>query len=75
MDLKDIYDKKELDENSTSKDFLLVQNEGKREVKRNTKYYNLDAIIAAGFKVNSKRAIDFRLWKINVLKTLLDKKN
>ena len=68
MHLKDIYEKKELDEKSTSKDFLLVQNEGKREVKRNTKYYNLDAIIAVGFKVNSKRAIDFRLWAINVLK-------
>ena len=68
MHLKDIYEKKELDEKSTSKDFLLVQNEGKREVKRNTKYYNLDAIIAVGFKVNSKRAVDFRLWAINILK-------
>ena len=68
MHIKDIYNSNELDEKSTSKDFLLVQNEGKREVKRNTKYYNLDAIIAVGFKVNSKRAIDFRLWAINVLK-------
>ena len=53
---------------ATSKDFLLVQKEGQRDVKRNTKYYSLDIIIAVGFKVNSKRAIDFRLWAINVLK-------
>ena len=46
MYLKDIYDCKELNEKTTSKDFLLVQKEGQREVKRNTKYYNLDAIIA-----------------------------
>ncbi len=68
MHLKDIYDNKELDEKATSKDFLLVQKEGQRNVKRNTKYYNLDAIIAVGFKVNSQRAIQFRLWAINILK-------
>ncbi len=67
MHLKDIFNK-ELNENATSKDFLLVQNEGSREVKRNTKYYNLDVIIAVGFKINSGRAIDFRLWAINILK-------
>ena len=53
---------------ATSKEFLLVQKEGQREVKRNTKYYSLDVIIAVGFKVNSQRAIDFRLWAINILK-------
>ena len=68
MHLKDIYDSKELDEKATSKEILLVQKEGQREVKRNTKYYSLDVIIAVGFKVNSQRAIDFRLWAINVLK-------
>lgn len=68
MHLKDIYDNEELDEKVTSKDFLLVQKEGQRNVKRNTKYYNLDAIIAVGFKVNSQRAIQFRLWAINILK-------
>lgn len=68
MHLKDIYDSKELDEKATSKEFLLVQKEGQREVKRNTKYYSLDVIIAVGFKVNSQRAIDFRLWAINILK-------
>lgn len=68
MHLKDIYNNKELDEKATSKDFLLVQKEGQRNVKRNTKYYSLDVIIAVGFKVNSQRAIDFRLWAINILK-------
>ena len=68
MHLKEIYDSKELDEKATSKDFLLVQKEGQRDVKRNTKYYSLEVIIAVGFKVNSQRAIDFRLWAINILK-------
>lgn len=47
---------------------MTVQNEGRKEVRRNTKYYNLDAIIAVGFKINSNRAIEFRLWAINILK-------
>ena len=68
MHIKDIYDSKELDEKATSKDFLLVQKEGQRDVKRSTKYYSLDVIIAVGFKVNSERAIDFRLWAVNILK-------
>ena len=66
--LINIYNNKELIEEQTVKDFLTVQNEGEKTVRRNTKYYNLDAIIAVGFKINSSRAIDFRLWAINVLK-------
>lgn len=68
MHLKDVYNNKELDKKATSKDFLLVQKEGQRNVKKNTKYYSLDVIIAVGLKVNSQRAIDFRLWSINILK-------
>lgn len=68
LHLKNIFDNDELIENQTVKDFLTVQSEGKKEVKRNTKYYNLDAIISVGFKINSKRAIEFRLWAINILK-------
>lgn len=68
LHLKNIFDDGELLENQTVKDFLTVQSEGTKKVKRNTKYYNLDAIIAVGFKVNSKIAIEFRLWAINVLK-------
>ncbi len=55
----------ELDKNSVCKDFLHTAGDGK---KYKTKYYNLDAIISVGFKINSKRAIEFRLWAINVLK-------
>lgn len=55
----------ELDRNSVCKYFLHTAEDGKNY---KTKYYNLDAIIAVGFKVNSKRAIEFRLWAINVLK-------
>lgn len=68
MHLQDIYSSLELEENSTSKDFLQVQKEGNREVKRNIKYYNLDVIIAVGYRVNSDRAIQFRRWATNVLK-------
>lgn len=68
MHIQDIYNNNELDEIWTSKDFLLVQKEGSREVKRNVKYYNLDAVISVGYRVNSDRAIQFRRWATNVLK-------
>ena len=68
MHLQDVYNNLELDENSTSKYFLLVQKEGNREVKRNIKYYNLDAVISIGYRVNSDRAIQFRRWATSVLK-------
>ena len=55
----------ELDRNSVCKKYLHTAKDGKNY---NTKYYNLDAIISVGFKVNSKRAIEFRLWAINILK-------
>ena len=55
----------ELKENSVRKEFLHTTEDGKNY---KTKYYNLDAIIAVGFQVNSKRAIEFRLWAINILK-------
>ncbi len=64
MHLNNIF-REELNENSVCKDSLHTASDGKSY---KTKYYNLDAIIAVGFKVNSKRAIDFRLWAINVLK-------
>lgn len=73
MHIGEIYNSYELEEKATSKDFLLVQNEGKREVKRSVKYYNLDMIIAIGYKVNSDRAIQFRRWASNVLKEFAKK--
>lgn len=68
MHLKQLYLDYEIEENSTSKDFLLVQKEGEREVKRNTRYYNLDAVISVGYRVNSDRAIQFRRWATHILK-------
>ena len=68
MHINDIYDSYELDQNSTSKKFLLVQNEGSRQVKRNVQYYNLDMVISIGYKVNSDRAVQFRRWATYVLK-------
>ncbi len=68
MHLQEIYKTFELEEDSTSKDFLLVQKEGSREVKRNTKYYNLDVVISVGYRVNSDRAIQFRRWATNIIK-------
>ena len=62
--LSNIFEK-ELNENSVCKEFLHTAEDGKNY---KTKYYNLDVIIAVGFKINSKRAIDFRLWAINILK-------
>ena len=57
MHINEIYNTYELEENSTSKKFLLVQKEGAREVKRNVQYYNLDMVISIGYKVNSDKAI------------------
>lgn len=68
MHINEIYNTYELDENSTSKKFLLVQNEGNRQVKRNIQYYNLDMVISIGYRVNSDRAIQFRRWATYVLK-------
>ena len=66
--LKNIYESLELDKSSTSAIFALVQEEGKRKVEREINYYNLDAVISVGFRVNSDRAIQFRRWAINILK-------
>ena len=80
LHLKNIYSSLELDKNSTTEDFSVVHQEGNREVKRNIKYYNLDAVISVGYRVNSDRAIQFRRWATYVLKEfskkgyILDKK-
>lgn len=71
--LKNIYEEKELDENSTSAKIAQVQIEGDREVKREVKFYNLDAIIAVGYRVSSKRATQFRIWATNTLKEYIIK--
>lgn len=68
MHLKNIFTDGELEEPATAKDFLVVQMEGKRQVRRNLKHYNLDAIISVGYRVNSKRGIRFRQWATRVLR-------
>ena len=67
MHLKNIFHEQELEENSTSKDFLVVQTEGKRQVRRNLKHYDLDAIISVGYRVNSSRAVLFRQWATRII--------
>ena len=58
LHLKNIYNDMELDKNSTIEEFSIVQKEGNRNVTRNIKYYNLDAVISVGYRVNSDRAIN-----------------
>ena len=60
--IKKIYEDKELEEKSTIKNFLIVQDEGNRKISRNVIHYNLQMIIAVGFKVDNERAIQFRKW-------------
>ncbi len=71
--LKNIYTEGELDEQATCKDFLQVQTEGSRQVKRSIAYYNLDAIISVGYRVNSRRATQFRIWATGILKEYMTK--
>ena len=66
--IKNIYNDLELNQNSTVKEFLTVQKEGSREVKRKSTYYNLDTVISVGYRVSTDRAIQFRRWATNVLK-------
>jgi hypothetical protein len=73
LHLKNIYKEEELDENSTAEIFSVVQKEGNRDVKRNAKCYNLDAIIAVGYRVNSKKATKFRQWATKTLKEYITK--
>jgi REP element-mobilizing transposase RayT len=61
--LKNIFGDKELEEAATAKDFLVVQTEGKHQVRRNLKHYILDAIISVGYRVNSRRGVHFRHMK------------
>jgi prophage maintenance system killer protein len=68
MHLKNIFTDKELDETATTKDFLVVRQEGKRQVQRQIKHYSLDAIISVGYRVNSSRATQFRIWATRTLK-------
>lgn len=71
--LQNIFNSSELIESSTIRKIRIVQKEGKREVEREVAFYNLDAIIAVGYRVNSKRATQFRIWATKVLKDYITK--
>ena len=71
--LKNIYEEGELQESSTISKMEIVQMEGTRQVKRNTTFYNLDAIISVGYRVNSKKATGFRQWATSILNEYIRK--
>ena len=66
--IKQIYKDNELEETSTIKKYLIVQNEGNRQITREVIHYNLQMIIAVGFKVNNERAVQFRKWANTIVK-------
>ena len=68
LHLKNIYETGELVQEATHKDFLSVRQEGNRKVQRSVVFYNLDAIIAVGYRVNSMQATKFRQWATTTLK-------
>lgn len=70
LHLSNIFREVELDENSVVKDFLTTASDGK---KYNVKYYNLDAIIAVGYRVNSQKATQFRIWATKTLREYIIK--
>ncbi len=71
--ISNIYKDNELQKEATSAKIAQVQNEGGRKVSRKVEFYNLDVIIAVGYRVNSKRATQFRIWATNILKEYIIK--
>lgn len=71
LHLKNIFAEKELVEKATTEDYSVVRLEGSRKVKRYIKHYNLDAIISVGYRVNSKKGTQFRIWANKILKEYL----
>ncbi len=69
--IRNIYQSGELEERTTTEESSVVQQEGKRQVRRKIKLYNLDAIISIGYRVNSKRGIQFRIWANKIIKEYL----
>ena len=71
--LSNIYEEGELQPDATVSKMEIVQKEGNRQVKRKVDFYNLDAIISVGYRVNSRRATHFRIWATSVLKEYMIK--
>ena len=73
LHLKNIFKDNELDKRLTTEVFSVVRKEGNRSVNRELEFYNLDAIIAVGYRVNSKKATKFRIWATKILKDYMIK--
>ena len=71
LHINNIFKEDELEEISTVKEYLTIQFEGNRKVKRKVKFYNLDVIISVGYRVKSKRGTQFRIWANQILKEYL----
>ena len=71
--LKNIFSEGELTQSATVSILEIVQIEGGRSIKRNVEFYNLDAIISVGYRINSTKATKFRIWATNVLKEFIKK--
>ena len=71
LHLRNIYESGELDEGATTEDSSVVRQEGKRQVQRSIRFYNLDAVISVGYRVNSRKGTQFRIWANRVLKDYL----
>jgi prophage maintenance system killer protein len=68
LHIRNAYKEKELDESSTTEESSVVQQEGRRNVTRKIRFYNLDVIISVGYRVNSKQGTQFRVWATQVLR-------
>ncbi|MEG1650877.1 MAG: RhuM family protein, partial [Oscillospiraceae bacterium] len=73
LHLKNIFASGELEEKATTEEISVVQKEGTRNVQRAPKFYNLDAIISVGYRVNSKKATNFRIWATRILNEYMTK--
>ena len=73
LHLNNLYKEGELQKEGTVKEYLTVQQEGKRRVSRRVKYYDLDVIISVGYRVHSKRGTAFRIWARKIIKDYLVK--
>ncbi|MGO3282802.1 MAG: RhuM family protein [Psychrobacter sp.] len=71
LHLKNIYKEGELDQSATTEQSSVVRQEGQRQVRRNIRFYNLDAIISVGYRVNSKKGTQFRMWATQRLREYL----
>ena len=71
LHLKNIYSEDELDAEATTEESSVVRQEGQRQVRRNLRFYNLDAIISVGYRVNSKKGTQFRMWATQRLREYL----